>query len=79
MKALLEWTGHALDFDEALKLPMGINIRQLKAGIKLAGRLCRCKENISKMMMVRGHSCLRIHFYEFSKLNLVNSLVALLH
>ncbi len=52
LKTLVEWACHALDFDEAIKLPVGMNIRQLKAGIKLASRLCRCNEEVSKIMMV---------------------------
>ena len=49
---LVKWTNLALDLDEAMKLPVGVNIRQLKAGIKLASCLCRCDEEIAAEVMV---------------------------
>ena len=49
---LIKWTKLALDLDEAMKLPVGVNIRQLKAGIKLASCLCRCNEEITTEVMV---------------------------
>ena len=49
---LKKWTSIALDIDEAMKLPVGVNIRQLKAGIKLASCLCRIDEQISAEFLV---------------------------
>eukprot|EP00794_Sanderia_malayensis_P018833 gene18834-20729_t len=54
LKVLLDWACHAIDFNEAMKLPIGINIRQLKAGIKIVGHLGRCNEKMSQFMMQVG-------------------------
>ena len=52
LKVLVKWTSVALDLEEAMKLPVGVNIRQLKAGIKLASSLCRCSEGIATKLVV---------------------------
>ncbi|XP_065064273.1 protein virilizer homolog [Rhopilema esculentum] len=54
LDVLVRWSSLFLDVNEAMKLPVGVNIRQLKAGVKLASHLCRCNEDISTKMMEAG-------------------------
>ncbi|XP_069050908.1 protein virilizer homolog isoform X2 [Lepisosteus oculatus] len=42
LKQLVEWTGHALCLQSALAQPIAFNVRQLKAGSKLASSLVEC-------------------------------------
>ena len=51
---LIEWTMFALNMDEAMRLPIAINVRLLKAGLRMVYSLCSCGPTISALLINAG-------------------------
>ncbi|KAF7691872.1 hypothetical protein HF521_010839 [Silurus meridionalis] len=54
LKLLVEWTSTALNFDSALAQPIALNLRQLKAGAKLASSLAECGSQTVQALLEKG-------------------------
>ncbi|XP_062841767.1 protein virilizer homolog isoform X1 [Trichomycterus rosablanca] len=54
LKLLVEWTFTALDLDSALAQPIALNLRQLKAGAKLASSLADCGTETLQALLKKG-------------------------
>ncbi|PIK38911.1 hypothetical protein BSL78_24247 [Apostichopus japonicus] len=50
---ICDWTIDALDYSLAQKQPLAVNIRQLKAGMKLVSCLCNLKEDFTRQLVER--------------------------
>uniref|UniRef100_A0A3B4BPX5 Virilizer N-terminal domain-containing protein n=1 Tax=Pygocentrus nattereri TaxID=42514 RepID=A0A3B4BPX5_PYGNA len=54
LKLLVEWTSEALNLDSALAQPIALNLRQLKAGAKLASSLADCGTQAVQVLLEKG-------------------------
>lgn len=54
LKLLVEWTSTALNLDSALTQPIALNLRQLKAGAKLASSLADCGTQAVQALLEKG-------------------------
>ncbi|KAM9436699.1 protein virilizer homolog isoform 2-T2 [Clarias gariepinus] len=54
LKLLVEWTSAALNLDSALAQPIALNLRQLKAGAKLASCLADCGTQTVQALLGKG-------------------------
>ncbi|KAB5533039.1 hypothetical protein PHYPO_G00127040 [Pangasianodon hypophthalmus] len=54
LKLLVEWTSTALNLDSALAQPIALNLRQLKAGAKLASSLADCGTQTVQGLLEKG-------------------------
>ncbi|TSK20254.1 Protein virilizer [Bagarius yarrelli] len=54
LKRLVEWTSTALNLDSALAQPIALNLRQLKAGAKLASSLADCGTQTVQALLEKG-------------------------
>ncbi|XP_017309042.1 protein virilizer homolog isoform X2 [Ictalurus punctatus] len=54
LKLLVEWTSTALSLDSALAQPIALNLRQLKAGAKLASSLADCGTQTVQALLEKG-------------------------
>lgn len=54
LKLLVEWTATALNLDSALAQPIALNLRQLKAGAKLASSLADCGTQTVQALLEKG-------------------------
>ncbi|XP_032813674.2 protein virilizer homolog isoform X2 [Petromyzon marinus] len=54
LRRLVAWCRHALGLDAALVLPIAINLRQLKGGLKLAGTLAECGADEARALVAAG-------------------------
>lgn len=54
LKVLVEWTSTALNLDSALAQPIALNLRQLKAGTKLASSLAECGAQTVQALLEKG-------------------------
>ncbi|GAA6098864.1 protein virilizer homolog isoform X1 [Tachysurus ichikawai] len=54
LKLLVDWTSTALNLDLALAQPIALNLRQLKAGAKLASSLAECGTQTVQALLEKG-------------------------
>uniref|UniRef100_A0A8B9GZU1 Vir like m6A methyltransferase associated n=1 Tax=Astyanax mexicanus TaxID=7994 RepID=A0A8B9GZU1_ASTMX len=54
LKLLVDWTSEALNLDSALSQPIALNLRQLKAGAKLASSLADCGTQAVQVLLEKG-------------------------
>nr|XP_054748425.1 protein virilizer homolog [Lytechinus pictus] len=54
LDAIISWTLEALDYQVAMKQTLAVNIRQLKAGMKLTCHLCELGPSVSKIFVDAG-------------------------
>ncbi|XP_072548060.1 protein virilizer homolog isoform X2 [Salminus brasiliensis] len=54
LRLLVEWTSEALHLDSALAQPIALNLRQLKAGAKLASSLADCGTQAVQVLLEKG-------------------------
>ncbi|XP_060717182.1 protein virilizer homolog isoform X1 [Tachysurus vachellii] len=54
LKLLVDWTSTALNLDLALAQPIALNLRQLKAGAKLASSLAECGTQTVQALLDKG-------------------------
>ncbi|XP_035768183.1 protein virilizer homolog isoform X4 [Neolamprologus brichardi] len=50
VRVLVQWTLQALSMEVALKQPIALNLRQLKAGAKLASYLAECPQGLTMLL-----------------------------
>lgn len=53
LDTIIHWTLEAVDYQVAMKQTIAVNIRQLKAGMKLTCNLCELGPTVSKVFVVR--------------------------
>ncbi|XP_077577132.1 protein virilizer homolog [Stigmatopora nigra] len=80
---LAQWTLQALSMDIALTQPIAVNLRQLKAGAKLASHLAECPQGLKKLLHEGALDVLlellhRDHVSSTLKLSLLRALDALI-
>ncbi|KAI6657751.1 hypothetical protein LOD99_495 [Oopsacas minuta] len=51
IQALVTWTGHSLDLSKIKTMPLAVNVRFLRAGLKLFSLLVSCGETAVKLML----------------------------
>ncbi|XP_032239256.2 protein virilizer homolog isoform X2 [Nematostella vectensis] len=51
---LVEWSMYALDMEEAMKQPIAVNMRLLKAGLRTVNALCSCSPQIAALLINAG-------------------------
>ncbi|XP_063951196.1 protein virilizer homolog [Lytechinus pictus] len=54
LDVIISWTLEALDYQVAMKQTLAVNIRQLKAGMKLTCHLCELGPSVSKIFVDAG-------------------------
>lgn len=54
LRLLVDWTSEALNLDSALAQPIALNLRQLKAGAKLASSLADCGSQTVQVLLQKG-------------------------
>ncbi|XP_066531359.1 protein virilizer homolog isoform X2 [Hoplias malabaricus] len=54
LRMLVAWTSEALNLDSALTQPIALNLRQLKAGAKLASSLADCGSQAVQVLLEKG-------------------------
>ncbi|XP_029958264.1 protein virilizer homolog isoform X3 [Salarias fasciatus] len=83
LEVLVKWTLQALSMDVALKQPIALNLRQLKAGAKLASYLAECPQSLTVLLRDGALSALlellhRDHVSSTLKLSILKALDALI-
>ncbi|XP_028325916.1 protein virilizer homolog isoform X1 [Gouania willdenowi] len=83
VKVLAQWTLQALSMDVALTQPIALNLRQLKAGAKLASSLAECPEGLTALLCERSLNVLlellhTDHVSSTLKLSILKALDALI-
>ncbi|XP_070574528.1 protein virilizer homolog [Ptychodera flava] len=51
INVIVNWVREALDLDTAIAQPIAVNIRQLKAGMKLTSALCACGPSVASVLI----------------------------
>ncbi|XP_038066520.1 protein virilizer homolog [Patiria miniata] len=54
LSTLAEWSVEALSQDRARGQPIGVNMRQLKAGLRLVSALCNCSQRVASKLLNLG-------------------------
>ena len=51
IQVLVTWTGHSLDLSKIKSMPLAVNVRFLRAGLKLFSLLVRCGDTAVNLML----------------------------